>query len=89
MSLNATAKRVYNVAPDPVRLTFADGETYEFDVESAEFFQDDFQGEATRSDDPGASYRLITDGDDLVVGRQGPDEDGWRTFGVVESAERA
>lgn len=89
MSLNEDAKRVYNVAPDPVRLTFDSGDVHEFAVSSAEFFQEDFQGEATRPDDPGAEYRLVTDGDELVVGRKDPDEDGWRTFGTVTAVERA
>ncbi|GAA0646636.1 hypothetical protein [Salarchaeum japonicum] len=86
MSLNEHAKRVYNVAPDPVALTFADGETHEFEIESAEFFQEDFQGEAARVDDD-ADYRLVTDGDDLVVGRNAGD--GWATFGVVTDVARA
>lgn len=89
MSLNEDAKRLYTIAPDPVRLTFDSGETYEFSVASAEFFQDDFRGEATRADDPGAQYRFVTDGDGLVAGRSGPGEDGWHTFGTVTDVERA
>lgn len=86
MSLNEHAKRVYNVAPDPVLLTFDAGETYEFEIESAEFFQEDFQGEARRTDDD-AAYRLVTDDSDLVVGRNVGG--GWATFGVVTDVERA
>ncbi|MGB9987436.1 transcriptional regulator [Salarchaeum japonicum] len=86
MSLNEHAKRVHNVAPDPVLLTFEDGDAYEFEIESAEFFQEDFQGEARRVDDD-AAYRLVTDGDDLVVGRNAGD--GWATFGVVTDVSRA
>lgn len=83
------AKRIYNIAPENVVLTFSDGESYEFEVTSAEFFRDDFQGEATRTDDPGAVYRIAGDEDGVLVGRQGPDEEGWSTFGEVTAVERA
>jgi len=83
------AKRIYNIAPENVVLSFADGEQHEFVVSSAEFFQDDFQGEATRPDDAGATYRFVGDSAGVVVGRQGPDEEGWSTFGEVTDVERA
>lgn len=87
--MHAHAKRIYNLAPENVVLTFADGESHEFAVTSAEFFQEDFQGEATRPDDPGAAYRLVGDEDGVVVGRQGPEDDGWETFGTVMAVDPA
>lgn len=83
------AKRIYNIAPENVVLTFTDGETYEFEVSSAEFFQEDFQAEGTRVDDPDATYRIAGDEQSVVVGRQAPDEEGWAAFGEVESVEAA
>jgi hypothetical protein len=87
--MHAHAKRIYNIAPSNVVLTFADGESHEFAVSSAEFFQDDFQGEATRVDDPGATYRFVGDDEGVVVGRQRPGEEGWSTFGTVTAVESA
>lgn len=83
------AKRIYNIAPENVVLTFEDGEQHEFAVSSAEFFQDDFQGEATRPDDAGAAYRFVGDSEGVVVGRQGSDEESWSTFGVVTDVMEA
>ena len=88
-AMHAHAKRIYNVAPENVVLTFTDGESYEFEVSSAEFFQDDFQAEATRVDDPDASYRIAGDEQSVVVGRQEPDADGWSAFGEVADVEAA
>ena len=87
--MHAHAKRIYNIAPENVVLTFTDGESYEFEVSSAEFFQDDFQAEATRVDDPEASYRIAGDLQSVVVGRQGPDEEGWSAFGEVDAVDAA
>lgn len=87
--MNPHAKRIYNIAPDNVVLTFDDGETYEFAVASAEFFQDEFQAEGTRVGDPGASYRIVGDDDGVAVGRQGPEEEGWSTFGEVVDVDSA
>lgn len=83
------AKRIYNIAPENVVLTFTDGESYEFEVSSAEFFQEDFQAEGTRVDDPDAAYRIAGDEKSVVVGRQAPDEEGWSAFGEVEDVESA
>lgn len=85
--MHAHAKRIYNIAPKNVLLTFEDGEQYEFEVGSAEFFQDDFQAEATRVDDAGAAYRIVGDLDEVAVGRQGADKEGWSTFGVIEAVD--
>lgn len=83
------AKRIYNIAPENVMLTFTDGESYEFEVSSAEFFQDDFQAEGTRVDDPDATYRIAGDEKSVVVGRQAPGEEGWSAFGEVDDVESA
>lgn len=87
--MHAHAKRIYNIAPENVVLTFTDGETHEFEISSAEFFQDDFQAEAARPEDPGAVYRIAGDEDGVVVGRQGPEESGWSAFGEVAGVEPA
>lgn len=87
--MHAHAKRIYNIAPENVVLTFTGGESYEFEVSSAEFFQDDFQAEATRVDDPGATYRIAGDERSVIVGRQAPDAEGWAAFGEVEDVESA
>jgi hypothetical protein len=88
MDLNRIAKRIHNVSPRPIRLTFADGETGVFRFSSTEFFQTEFQGEATREGDD-ADYRVTTteDGDDVVVGRRGADEEGWSLVGEIVDAE--
>lgn len=83
------AKRIYNVAPENVVLTFTDGESYEFEVSSAEFFQDDFQAEGTRVDDPDAAYRIAGDEQSVVVGRQAAGESGWSAFGEVADVDPA
>ena len=85
--MNTEAKRIHNLAPDPVRLSFDDGRTVDLEVRMAEFFQEAFQGEGV--DDEGRTYRLVSDGTDdpLVVGRE--TDDGWETVGEVVSVERA
>lgn len=88
-SLNALAKRVYNRAPDRVALTFADGRRETFEPHTAEFFGDRLQCEVRSPDDPGAAFRLVTEGDSLLVGRRGPDADGWTSHGVVTAVDPA
>lgn len=85
--VHSLAKRVYNIAPDPVRLTFADGDSVTLSVRSAEFFQEQFQGEGDGDD--GSTYRLVSDGEDdpLVAGRRA--DDGWRMVGEVVAVESA
>ncbi len=89
--LNSLAKRVYNISPDPVRLELDDGTAGVFDFSSVEFFQQEFQGEATRRDDERAQYRVTTsaDNESLIVGRQAPGASDWTMVGTVESVERA
>ncbi|WP_332899280.1 hypothetical protein [Haladaptatus sp. CMSO5] len=85
--MNPIAKRIYNIAPDPVKLTFEDGTTVSLAMRSAEFFQEEFQGEGTAMDDDTA-YRLITDGpnnESLIAGRKV--EGGWENAGKVTKAE--
>ncbi|WP_129113203.1 transcriptional regulator [Halegenticoccus tardaugens] len=88
--LNPLAKRMYNVSPDPVRLTLDDGSSAVYHLRSAEFFQREFQAEGTREGDD-AAYRFATtaDNEGVLVGREGPDEDGWSTIGSVVEVERA
>ena len=85
--MNTEAKRIHNVAPDPVRLSFSDGETVELEVRMAEFFQDAFQGEGV--DAEGRTYRLVSDDTDdpLIAGRE--TGEGWETVGEVVTVERA
>ena len=85
--MNTEAKRIHNIAPNPVRLAFRDGTTVELEVRMAEFFQEAFQGEGVDSE--GRTYRLVSDGTDdpLVAGREA--EEGWETVGEVVSVERA
>lgn len=85
--MNPLAKRVYNIAPRDVRLTFADDTDVALEMRSAEFFQDAFQGEGVAAD--GTTYRLVADGTDdpLVAGRE--TDDGWETAGVVAAVEPA
>ncbi len=90
--LHPIAKRIHNVQPHPVRLALDSGESGVFEFSSTEFFQQEFRGEGTRVDaDTGADFRLITseDGDRMLLGRSGPDEDGWSMVGEVVAAERA
>jgi len=88
--LNPIAKRIHNVTPDPVRLTLDDGTEGVFELSWTEFFQQEFQAEGTRRDDD-AEYRLISsdDNESILVGRSGPDEEGWSMVGSVVTAEAA
>jgi hypothetical protein len=84
--MHTHAKRVHNITPKPVRLTFTDGSQVTLEMRSAEFFQDAFQGEGT--DEAGVVHRMVSDGDDdpLTVARES--EDGWAVLGTVETVER-
>jgi hypothetical protein len=88
--LNAVAKRLHNLSPGPMRLEFDDGTTGVFSFSSVEFFQQEFQGEATRADETDVEYRFTTteDNEAVVVGRRGPDADGWELVGEVVAVER-
>ncbi len=85
--MNTLAKRIHNITPRDVRLTFEDGSTVALEMRSAEFFQEAFQAEGVGSD--GTVYRLVTDGEDdpLVAGRE--TDDGWETAGIVEAVDAA
>ena len=90
--LNPVAKRIHNVQPSPVRLELDSGETGVFEFSSTEFFQREFRGEGVRTDADGeADFRLISseDYEDILLGRSGPDEEGWSMVGEVVAAERA
>jgi hypothetical protein len=84
--VNTEAKRIHNIAPEPVRLAFAGGTTVEIEVRMAEFFQEAFQGEGV--DAEGRTYRLVSDGTDdpLVAGRE--TDEGWEAIGEVVAVER-
>ena len=84
--MNTLAKRIHNITPDPVRLTFDDDTTVELRMRSAEFFQEAFQAEG--ADQDGVTYRLVTDGEDdpLVAGRE-RDSGGWASVGTVVDVE--
>lgn len=88
--LNPIGKRIHNISPDPVRLTLDDGTEAVFHVSGAEFFQQEFQAEGTRVDDE-ATYRFVSsaDNDAILVGRSGPDEEGWSMVGDVVAVEPA
>lgn len=85
--MNTLAKRIHNITPDPVRLTFDDDTTVELRMRSAEFFQEAFQAEGVTDDD--ATYRLVTDGEDdpLVAGRERA-AGGWESVGEVVEVDR-
>ena len=87
VDMNTLAKRIHNITPDPVRLTFADDSTVDLRMRSAEFFQEAFQAEGADGDD--VTYRLVTDGEDdpLVAGRE-RDSGGWESVGEVVAVER-
>lgn len=94
--LNAVAKRMYNVAPDRLRLSFEDGTTGVFELSSAEFFQQEFEAEGRRVDASDAdgvedvAYRFTTNDDNTAVlaGRRTADG-GWTLVGEVVAAKPA
>ena len=86
--MNALAKRIYNIAPDSIRVTFADDSTATFEMQSAEFFQDDFQGIATPIDGD-REHRIVTVGSDsgqIVVGRE-REGGGFEEVGEIIAVE--
>jgi len=85
--MHTLAKRIHNLTPRDIRLTFEDGSTVALEMRSAEFFQEAFQAEAVGPE--GTAYRLVTDGDDdpLVAGVE--TDGGWATAGVVAGVEPA
>lgn len=88
--MNALAKRIYNIAPDSIRMTFADDSTAIFEMQSAEFFQDDFQGIATPLDGD-REHRIVTVGPDpgqVVVGRE-REGGGFEEVGEIVAVEAA
>ena len=90
--LNPIAKRIHNVQPRPVRLVIDGDDAGVFEFSSTEFFQREFRGEGVRTDADGdAEFRLITSDDyeSVLLGRSGPDEEGWTIVGEVTGAERA
>lgn len=88
--MNPLAKRIYNVAPNSIRVTFADDSTAEFEMRSAEFFQEDFQAVAASADDD-REYRIVTAGpenEQVVVGREREDG-GFEEVGEITAVEHA
>jgi len=85
--MHTLAKRIHNITPKDVRLTFEDGSTVVLEMRSAEFFQEAFQAEG--GDSEGTTYRLVTDGEDdpLVAGREA--DDGWVAAGTIDDVEPA
>jgi hypothetical protein len=86
--MNTVAKRIHNITPEDVRLTFEGGESVVLEMRSAEFFQEAFQGEGVGPE--GRVYRLVSDGEDdpLVAGRE-REEGGWESVGLVTAVEEA
>ena len=86
--LNPIAKRIHNLTPKPVRLTLDDGTESVFEMAWTEFFQQEFQAEATRADDD-ADYRLVSseDNEAVLVGRSGVDDEGWSMIGAVVAVD--
>jgi hypothetical protein len=84
--MHTLAKRIHNVAPRPMDVTFEGGETVRLTVRSAEFFQEAFQAEA--EDEGGTVYRFVSDGtDDPLVAAEGTEE-GWQPVGEVVDVAR-
>jgi hypothetical protein len=89
-SMNELAKQIHNIAPDPVHVTFADGSTAIFEMRSAEFFQEDFQGIATPIDGE-REHRIVAGGsdtDEVVMGRE-RDDGGFEEVGEIVTVEPA
>lgn len=84
--MNTLAKRIHNITPHPVDLTFADDTTVRVRMRSAEFFQEAFQAEGEAED--GTRYRFVSDGTDdpLVAARE--TADGWDPVGEVVDVDR-
>lgn len=87
--LNPVAKRLHNVSPDPVELTFDDGSTGVFHLDWTEFFQREFRAEGSREGDD-AEYRFVTseDNERLLAARRASDDD-WTVVGSVVEATAA
>lgn len=88
--MNTLAKRIHNIAPDPVHVTFADDSTATFEMQSAEFFQEEFQGIATPIDGD-REHRIVAGGsdtDEVVVGRE-RDDGGFEEVGAIVAVEPA
>ncbi|KAB1187782.1 MULTISPECIES: transcriptional regulator [Haloferax] len=87
--LNRVAKRMYNIHPNAMYLVVDEDLEGRFTLQSAEFFQTEFQAEGSREGDD-AAYRFATteDNDAVIVGRQAPGEEGWSMVGEVTSVER-
>ncbi len=86
--MNALAKRIYNIAPESIRATFADSSKEIFEMRSAEFFQEEFQGVAARAGDD-REYRIVTAGSDneqVIVGRE-RDDGGFEQVGEIIEVE--
>jgi len=84
--VNTLAKRIHNITPRPMELTFADGTTVRVRMRSAEFFQEAFQAEGETDD--GTVYRFVSDGtDDPLVGAR-ETADGWQPVGEVDAVDR-
>jgi hypothetical protein len=83
--MNTLAKRIHNITPRAVRLTFDDDSAVVLEMRSAEFFQEAFQAEGR--DTEGTAYRLVTDGEDdpLVAGKE--TDDGWVSVGEVVAVD--
>lgn len=83
--MHTLAKRIHNITPRPMALTFDDDTTVRMDITSAEFFQEAFQAEG---ENDGTRYRFVSDGDDdpLVAARE--TDDGWQPVGEVVAVER-
>ncbi|ELZ96767.1 hypothetical protein C440_03298 [Haloferax mucosum ATCC BAA-1512] len=87
--LNRVAKRMYNIHPNSMHLVVGEELEGAFTLESAEFFQTEFQAEGKRDGDD-ATYRFATteDNERVIVGRQPSGENGWTMVGEVVSVER-
>ena len=78
--LHPLAKQIHQTSPAPLRLELSDGTSGVFRMGHTEWFQTEFQAEGSRDGDD-ATYRFVTDGDALLVGRE--TADGWATVGTV------
>ena len=78
--LHPLAKQIHQASPAPLRLELSDGTSGVFRMGHTEWFQTEFQAEGTRDGDD-ATYRFVTEGDRLLVGRE--TADGWAAVGTV------
>jgi len=88
--LNPIAKRIHNIQPRPVRLAIDGDDAGVFSSPRPSSSSGSSRRGSTDADGD-AEFRLITSDDyeSVLLGRSGPDEEGWTIVGEVTEAESA